>query len=323
MTATPQPFIASTSFGQSADGFGWLNANAEALQAIGSIAALLAAVIAILALVRAGLDSAARTRPYVVVEYRVPEQGMSRLDLVVRNVGPTAARDISLKFRPSLASDNPERRLANLAAGRFEDTVSVMGPGQELFSVLQVDDKDDTKSDVGPVLTVDVSYRSPWWRIGSYTDRFELQRSVYTGHVFTRSSDSVLGRLSKIAKDLGKIEANQKGATNATLMLASAVEMGFNRVASPCAGVQWGHQRVGQNIHRVENIGDAVAENVTLTVDPTMFRDGDPFDGAQTVHPGQRLEFVAEASLATADSTVLVSWTEGSGSEVEEWRFKA
>ncbi len=248
---------------------------------------------------------------------------MSRLDLVVRNVGPTAARDISLKFRPSLASDNPERRLANLAAGRFEDTVSVMGPGQELFSVLQVDDKDDTKSDVGPVLTVDVSYRSPWWRIGSYTDRFELQRSVYTGHVFTRSSDSVLGRLSKIAKDLGKIEANQKGATNATLMLASAVEMGFNRVASPCAGVQWGHQRVGQNIHRVENIGDAVAENVTLTVDPTMFRDGDPFDGAQTVHPGQRLEFVAEASLATADSTVLVSWTEGSGSEVEEWRFKA
>lgn len=183
----------------------WLQENSAALSGLGGLATVIAAVVAIFTLMRAGLDSASRTRPYVVAEFEIPDNAFKQLDLVVRNAGPTAARNLRVSFEPEFDPDAPRPQLGQYVTRRYAQPISVLGPGQTLSSVLWVDPQDESKSDLGETLTVRVRYDSPRWRIRDYDDVFVLNRVVYTAQVFSVQSDSELGSLRSIAKHLKAI----------------------------------------------------------------------------------------------------------------------
>lgn len=114
---------------------GWLEAHATTLDAIGGIATAVAGVVAVLTLMRAGLDSASRTRPYVVVEYEVPSTGGKVLSLVVRNAGSTAARNMQVEFEPPFVDGGPRTNLGRYVARRYARPVPVLAPGQAFRSL--------------------------------------------------------------------------------------------------------------------------------------------------------------------------------------------
>lgn len=295
----------------------WTTSNAAALQGLGGVAAIAAAVVAVFTLLRAGLDSASRTRPYVVVEYRVPEDGMMRLDLVIRNAGSTAARDVSLKFTPPLATEDSNKRLAKLAASRFDQPISVLGPSQELVSVLYVDLTDDAKSDIGETLTVDVSYASPWWRPKAYRDSFTLQRAVYTGHVFSTSSDSVRGRLKTINESLKKIADSQRAPVDAISAVVDAVDAAASRLALQKPGVHWLLQPAGKDRYKIFNTGDTLARGVRVSPNGTLAISGDGCRKSLDVSPGQALQVYVALTYDDVEPSCVVTWLED-GNEIEK-----
>src|ERR1035437_7884847 len=117
----------------------WLGENSTALMALGGAATVIAAVVAVFALLSAGLDSASRSRPYVVAELNVPEFANKRLHLIIRKAGPTAARDVDVRFNPPFEARTDPSRLGGYVARRFARPLSVLGPAQQLRSVLMVD----------------------------------------------------------------------------------------------------------------------------------------------------------------------------------------
>lgn len=70
--------------------------------AVGGIGTAAAAVVAIITLIALRADSAYRTRPVLIadLEHLPAMYGNQGLDLVIRNTGLTAARDLVVKFEP-------------------------------------------------------------------------------------------------------------------------------------------------------------------------------------------------------------------------------
>lgn len=156
----------------------WLNSSEGALSGMAGLATVVMALVAIAALISAGLDSAARTRPYVVVEYEIwAPYDRPYLRLVVRNAGQTAARKLKVTFDPPFQESEEPGKLGTYVARRYKDAIDVLGPGQKLTSLFVADPKDDEPPEH---VEAKVSYESPFWRCRDYHDTFILQRSIYT-----------------------------------------------------------------------------------------------------------------------------------------------
>ncbi|PWF26543.1 hypothetical protein DD236_06755 [Ancrocorticia populi] len=189
----------------------WVATNDQVIAGIAGIATVITALVAVFTLLRAGLDSAERTRPYVVVEYRIPEYSYRRLELVVRNAGPTAARKLLVAFDPPFENSDFVGDMAGYVARRYREPISTLAPGQALTSNLIADLDNEHENDVPEILKATVTYKSPWWRLGNYKDAFILQRFVYTEQTFTTSSKSVSGRLETVAKNIGGVQKELNG----------------------------------------------------------------------------------------------------------------
>lgn len=183
----------------------WLSTNQQALLGIGGLATAVAATAAVFTLIRAGMESTARTRPYVLAEYRVVPYGFSRLDLVIRNSGVRAARDLSVRFDPPFKDSESPGEFGRYAARRYGAPIAVLGPGQEFSNILMYNAEQPDKSDMPELLSVKISYGGPWWRGGRYRDEILLHRTLYTQHLFSESSESPNGRMKKIAVQLEEI----------------------------------------------------------------------------------------------------------------------
>jgi len=111
----------------------WLNGNGAALS---SFAAIVTAVVAVWALIAAVRDSHERSRPVVVAEFRLAAHNDEAFDLVVRNVGQSIARDVTVTFAPEIeAREDDARDLTSYLVERYADPISAIGPGQELTNV--------------------------------------------------------------------------------------------------------------------------------------------------------------------------------------------
>jgi hypothetical protein len=186
--------------------------NAVDWTAVGGIAAAATALVAIGALLAASRDSRERTRPVVVAEYRVPPFGFKTLELVVRNVGASTARNIRVTFDPPLPDTGRNNSLTPFVIRRYAQPITVLGPGQELTNAVHVDEDDPSDTDVPDDMTVRVEYDRRWWR--KYKDTFRLQTSVYITHTYTTSSDSPEGRLKEIRDQLKKLTAIMESIRN-------------------------------------------------------------------------------------------------------------
>lgn len=297
----------------------WFEANAGALAGLGGVATVVAAVVAVFTLMRAGLDSASRSRPYIVVEYRVPEFAFKRMVLVVRNVGPTAARNVKVDFNPPFTTDGGHDRLAPYVARRYAQAIGVVGPGQELTSIVMVDTEDETKSDVPETLVAKVHYDAPWWRRG-YRDRFVLQRVVYAEQVFTRSSDSVEGRLKTIAEKVTEIEKHHHNLVDALSDIPQSIAQASLLLAPRRPGVSWQVRHVTADLYAIDNVGDTAAESVELKAAIEHMIGPRVQETQDVVGPGESLTFLAAGSLASGVPVIEVSWvTAGDPSEPQTW----
>lgn len=178
--------------------------------AVGGLAAALTGVVAIWALVHAARDSRERSRPFVLAEYRIPANAYKRLDFVIRNAGASVARDLEVRFEPSLEPTTNDRSMRTYLIKRYMTRIPSLGPGQELSNVVLVDDEDPLGNDIPSDVVVTVSYTRGWFR--RYRDQFRLLTDVYTNHTYATSSDSVLGRLTQIRDELRRIAGGRGGS---------------------------------------------------------------------------------------------------------------
>jgi len=174
--------------------------------AVGGISTAATGLVAIWALKASRDDSRERTRPVVIAEYRLPAYAWKRVDFVVRNVGGSVARDITVTFNPPLDPPTPNQDMRQFVIDRYAVPITTLGPGQELSNVVWVNyphdpEKDDMPADV----VVKIRYRRS--RRRWYEDEFRLQTGVFLSHTESRSSEAPEGRLKEIRdvlKAIGK-----------------------------------------------------------------------------------------------------------------------
>ncbi|MFE5291400.1 hypothetical protein ACFQ8T_04410 [Isoptericola sp. NPDC056618] len=182
--------------------------------AVGGLAAAVTGIVAIRTLVHAANDSRERSRPVIVAEYRIPERAYKRMDLVVRNAGPSVARDIDVTFDPSLGTlplmkSGPELREAIVV--RYGRRIDSLGPGHELTNIVSVDLAAQGESDLPLDVTVTVSYRRS--RRRRYEEKYRLDAVMYAQHSFSTQSDSPLGQLTAIRQECRSSPAHPEGRT--------------------------------------------------------------------------------------------------------------
>lgn len=287
----------------------WLSNNATALQGLGGAAAVVAAAVAIFALMRAGLDSASRTRPYIVVEYRVPEFAYRRIDLVVKNAGPTAAREVQVEFTPAFQDSTDGGDLGAYAARRYAQAIDALGPGQEFVSILHIDLEDPEKSDVPPVLAATVTYspRSAARMFRRYRDTFTLQTVAYTEQVFSESSDSLRKQIKRIADSMGKIEGHVQRYEVAVNRVITSLGPERTPVTQMVGGVAWQLQPVAHERFALYNTGEQPARHVDFASDDRIqvrLLDGEPDE----VRPGEALELMFLFRGGSHSTRLTVSW---------------
>lgn len=82
--------------------------------------------------------------------------------------------------------------------------------------------------------------------------------------------------------------------------------------------VKWSMRHHDGDTYIVENVGDAVAQCVVLSSDPTLGLVG--ITGGPDVAPGEAMTFLAVLTFGTRDSTITVAWT-GPDGTTGEWRY--
>ena len=151
----------------------WVNTNAAAVSAT---AAVVTAFIAVLAIRATASDSRRRTRPYVIVDLRPDQDHPSgTMDLIIENVGQSAARDLVIEFLPPLAiSDDKSENLLWWVGERYKAPVPLLAPGQQLTNTWRIaHSRPEDEGKIGPVVTsAQVSYRGAGRR-KRYSDTFE------------------------------------------------------------------------------------------------------------------------------------------------------
>ena len=105
---------------------------------VGAFAGALAAGVGIRTFAQTRRDSKARSRPMVAAELRSVPHVRSQ-SLVIRNYGPSVARNLKVTFDPPIAQpENPAGLATPFMLVRYERPISVMTPGMELDNLYYV-----------------------------------------------------------------------------------------------------------------------------------------------------------------------------------------
>ncbi|MBB1197789.1 MULTISPECIES: hypothetical protein [Curtobacterium] len=176
-----------------------------------ALAAIGTAIIAIVTLVSTGLDSRSRTQPVVLAELRYAKNSDTTIDFVVRNLGPTVARDVLVEFDPPLEVPKIEPtgagRPTSYIVKRYEKPIAMLAPGQELsntwwYGVEQGAQRVNAEPTPDQV-TIRIRYRGRGWRWIKET--YPIDVDIMTLATSTESSSSTKGRIGSIEKSLKTI----------------------------------------------------------------------------------------------------------------------
>lgn len=192
--------------GVESDVWSWIN---EYGSAIGAVAGVLAAFVAIAALISAAWDSKARSQPMIAAEFRPTTDSDSAVEFVVTNLGSTPARNLRVTFDPPLVMPSDTSRLvAPFIVKRYERPIPVLNPRQVLSNIWwageagpgnELTNREPTPDEV----RVSVSYKGLGWR--RITDSFDLTIEMVTLTTYSVSSTSTKGRLKSVDESLRKI----------------------------------------------------------------------------------------------------------------------
>lgn len=185
----------------------WLNENGAAVSTLMAIAT---AIVAVLALRQTARDSADRSRPMVLAEFRRAVNSDRTVDLVIRNAGASMARDVHVTFDPvPVIPDDGGPYVTSVLLRRYERPVSVLTPGQELSNIWWSGREGDGTKLVNAeptpdTVTIGITYRGD--RGKAYSESITLDVETITHTSYATSSTSFPGRMESITKSLAAVE---------------------------------------------------------------------------------------------------------------------
>jgi hypothetical protein len=191
----------------------WLNANAGTLSLVFSFV-VAAATVAYVVLTRQLVRETravreAQLRPHVAVRVQINEAAFSFVDLIVENLGPGPAYDVSFLFQPDLElEENPKRRLSDI--GFLRNGFRYLPPGQPTGTFLTSLIGVGNEKLEGPAklrFTVDVCYRDVLHH--QFTDQFEIDFAHFVGmsRIGAPPLPEIAKHLEKLAESLRHIES--------------------------------------------------------------------------------------------------------------------
>ncbi|MEU6633736.1 hypothetical protein ABZ905_36450 [Streptomyces parvus] len=191
-------------------GAAWL-ASGAGVTAAG--AAWFAAINGVRTLNQSRQDGMSKSRPMVAAEFEDAYPAHAVLYLVIKNHGPSVAKDVRVTFTPEIPDPAPGKAASSVVPylkKRYANAIMTLTPGIELRNVYFVGNTDtDTvsnKEDVPDAVTVTITYRSAD-RKQKYTDTYELDVDVMRGGTRVSSSNSVEWQTKEAVKTLKKMTA--------------------------------------------------------------------------------------------------------------------
>jgi len=100
----------------------------------------------------------------------------------------------------------------------------------------------------------------------------------------------------------------------------AALSSSTSAMAAPTPRVRFSLSYDRGDTYLLENIGDAMAQGITLGGHETLIGP-DRVSGGPNLGPGEALTFMAARSMATSDSTITVSYRESPNGEELRWSY--
>lgn len=172
---------------------GQITAVAAVVTAVATVALVIPGVWAILSAKR---DSRDRTRPVMVAELGHHHEDPMILIVIVRNAGPTVARNVRLTFNPELPNSEADRdRYAKYLRTMFGDVIPTVAPGQVFSNPWHTRDRDGVPGEC----TVTVRYEDTRGR--KYEDSYLISIQPFLGALIVEASGSIRGLLKKLSEE--------------------------------------------------------------------------------------------------------------------------
>ncbi|MGW5846672.1 hypothetical protein ACWFQ8_01695 [Streptomyces sp. NPDC055254] len=196
------------------NGPAWLAAGAATA---GAGAAWFAAVNGVRTLRQTRTDSINRSRPMVTAELRDAYPAEATLYLVIRNNGPSVARNVKVTFSPEIPDPTPEksaRSLIPFLKDRYAQLIPTLTPGTEYKNIYFAgtpgpDDQFINSENVPDQVTVTIDYESSDGKF-KYKDSYHLDIELMKGETRVTSSRSLESR----AKEINRALQGIKGAAD-------------------------------------------------------------------------------------------------------------
>ena len=170
----------------------WTTARVAALAAaIAASAAVAGATSGVRTFRQTRRDSRARSRPMVAAELRDHPYADATQILVVRNYGPSIARNVRVTFDPPIPDpDNPAESGTPFLKARYANPLAVLTPGMELDNVyFSGRQQGSTWVNYEPTpdqVTVRIEYEDD--EGNEWTDDFPLDTNIIRNRTYTVSS---------------------------------------------------------------------------------------------------------------------------------------
>lgn len=154
----------------------------------------------------------------VVAEFRDAYPSRGSLYLVIRNYGPSVARDVQVTFDPVIPDPLPERAHQSVIPflkRRYEHPITTLTPGTELTNVYYSGTPGENGNfenweNVPDQVTVTIRYTSADQR-QSYEDSYPLDVELIKNSTSVTSSESVESKVKEISRSLKEIAKSVEG----------------------------------------------------------------------------------------------------------------
>lgn len=189
----------------------WLTTNSAPVEAT---ATAIAAIVAIVGIAVAVSDSGARSRPVVIALFRRAEHNYFAIDFVLRNYGPSMAKNVTVTFDPPITADRSDGTTGYLVPRRYSKAISALAPTQEMSNAWFLPHVGSGNVVIGnrtslpDSVQVTVSYKGN--RLRRYTDIFNLDLSIVKEDSTSESSTSLPGRIKSVDGSLKTIAESLK-----------------------------------------------------------------------------------------------------------------
>lgn len=196
--------------------------------ALGALAAVVTGAVAVAALLVATRDGAERSRPMLIVELVSDRYASATQHLVLRNVGPSVAREVKVSFDPPLPEiADPSGLVTPFIKQRYGGRIPVIAPGQRLSNIWFSGEDGPggnwiNREPLPDSFVVDLEYKGH--RMRRYRDRFPLTIDVIRKETYVKSSNDPMEQLRTAMKELPKVVTALQSIARASARAADRID---------------------------------------------------------------------------------------------------